>query len=165
MAVSLAALTTKGNPLPDGVLQKTLQACDQVLDLDSIRTKVLEFVDSKMGSVAPNLSAIVWSAVAAKLMGTAGGLTALAKMHACDARVAKNLKERRYSGGATTSGLCNAPTAPPGESPTAFLLIRRLLLARVLHPCLTVGLLFLRGSNDLFTIPTINTRPFPCVLT
>ncbi|CAA7061613.1 unnamed protein product [Microthlaspi erraticum] len=87
MAVSIAALTTKGNPLPNGVLQKMLEACDQVLDLDSARTKVLEFVESKMGSVAPNLSAIVGSAVAAKLMGTAGGFTALAKMPACDVQV------------------------------------------------------------------------------
>ncbi|CAL9222647.1 unnamed protein product [Arabidopsis halleri] len=40
-----------------------------------------------MGSIAPNLSAIVGSAVAAKLMGTAGGLSALANMPACNVLV------------------------------------------------------------------------------
>ncbi|CAA7029342.1 unnamed protein product [Microthlaspi erraticum] len=29
------------------------------------------------------------------------------------------------------------------------------------HRCPTAGALFLRGSNDLFTNPAINTRPFP----
>ena len=40
-----------------------------------------------MMCIAPNLSAIVGSAVAAKLMGTAGGLFALAKMPACNVRL------------------------------------------------------------------------------
>ncbi|CDY72546.1 BnaCnng78220D, partial [Brassica napus] len=87
MVVSVTALTTKGSPLPEEVLQKTLEACDRALDLDSARKKVLDFVESKMGSIAPNLSAIVGSAVAAKLMGTAGGLSALAKMPACNVQV------------------------------------------------------------------------------
>ncbi|CAE6229971.1 unnamed protein product [Arabidopsis arenosa] len=87
ISVSLTALTTKGNPLSDDVLQKTLDACDRALNLDSARKKVLDFLESKMGYIAPNLSAIVGSAVAAKLMGTAGGLTALAKMPACNVLV------------------------------------------------------------------------------
>ncbi|KAF3558280.1 hypothetical protein F2Q69_00013267 [Brassica cretica] len=87
MVVSVTALTTKGSPLPEEVLQKTLEACDRALDLDSARKNVLNFVESKMGSIAPNLSAIVGSAVAAKLMGTAGGLSALAKMPACNVQV------------------------------------------------------------------------------
>ncbi|XP_068638402.1 U4/U6 small nuclear ribonucleoprotein Prp31 homolog [Aristolochia californica] len=40
-----------------------------------------------MGYIAPNLSAIVGSAVAAKLMGTAGGLSSLAKMPACNVQL------------------------------------------------------------------------------
>ncbi|CAA7034554.1 unnamed protein product [Microthlaspi erraticum] len=56
----------------------------------------------------------------------------------------------------------NAPTAPPGESPTPSLWTRRPISARGPHPCPTACPLFLRGSNDLFTIPAINTRPFPC---
>ena len=40
-----------------------------------------------MGYIAPNVSAIVGTAVAAKLMGTAGGLSALAKMPACNVQL------------------------------------------------------------------------------
>ncbi|CAA7044990.1 unnamed protein product [Microthlaspi erraticum] len=51
----------------------------------------------------------------------------------------------------------NAPTAPSGESPTPSLWARRPISARGPHPCPTAGPLFSRGSNDLFTIPAINT--------
>lgn len=87
MVVSVTASTTSGKPLPDEVLQKTIDACDRALTLDSAKKKVLDFVESRMGYIAPNLSAIVGTAVAAKLMGTAGGLSALAKMPACNVQL------------------------------------------------------------------------------
>lgn len=87
MVVSVTASTTSGKPLPEEVLQKTSDACDRALVLDSAKKKVLDFVESRMGYIAPNLSAIVGSAVAAKLMGTAGGLSALAKMPACNVQL------------------------------------------------------------------------------
>ncbi|CAN8241031.1 unnamed protein product [Cochlearia groenlandica] len=81
MVVSVTALTTKGNPLPEDVLRKTIEACDRALDLDTARKKILDFVESKMsGSIAPILSAVVGSDVAAKLVCEAGGLSALAKI-------------------------------------------------------------------------------------
>ncbi|BBH03077.1 pre-mRNA processing ribonucleoprotein binding region-containing protein [Prunus dulcis] len=87
MVVSVTASTTSGKPLPEEVLTKTNEACDRALALDSAKKKVLDFVESRMGFIAPNLSAIVGSAVAAKLMGTAGGLTSLAKMPACNVQL------------------------------------------------------------------------------
>ncbi|XP_031402145.1 U4/U6 small nuclear ribonucleoprotein Prp31 homolog isoform X1 [Punica granatum] len=87
MVVSVTASTTSGKPLPEEVLNKTIEACDRALVLDSAKKKVLDFVESRMGYIAPNLSAIVGSAVAAKLMGTAGGLSALAKMPACNVQL------------------------------------------------------------------------------
>ncbi|CAI9092884.1 OLC1v1028241C1 [Oldenlandia corymbosa var. corymbosa] len=87
MVVSVTASTTSGKPLPDDVLQKTIDACDRALALDEAKKKVLDFVESRMGYIAPNLSAVVGTAVAAKLMGTAGGLSALAKMPACNVQL------------------------------------------------------------------------------
>lgn len=87
MVVSVTASTTSGKPLPEENLKKTIDACDRALALDSAKKKVLDFVESRMGYIAPNLSAIVGSAVAAKLMGTAGGLSALAKMPACNVQL------------------------------------------------------------------------------
>lgn len=87
MVVSVTASTTSGKPLPEENLKKTIDACDRALELDSSKKKVLDFVESRMGYIAPNLSAIVGSAVAAKLVGIAGGLTALAKMPACNVQL------------------------------------------------------------------------------
>uniref|UniRef100_A0A3B5Z4L9 Nop domain-containing protein n=1 Tax=Triticum aestivum TaxID=4565 RepID=A0A3B5Z4L9_WHEAT len=87
MVVSVTASTTSGKPLSQENLVKTIEACDRALNLDAAKKKVLDFVEGKMGYIAPNLSAIVGSAVAAKLMGIAGGLGALAKMPACNVQL------------------------------------------------------------------------------
>lgn len=55
-----------------------------------------------MGRIAPNLSAIVGSAVAAKLIVTAGGLSALANMPACAVRLL-GAKEINLAGFSTTT--------------------------------------------------------------
>lgn len=87
MVVSVTASTTSGKPLSNENLEKTLDACDRALALDEAKKKVQEFVESRMGYIAPNLSAIVGSEVAAKLMGVAGGLSSLAKMPACNVQI------------------------------------------------------------------------------
>ncbi|PIA61712.1 hypothetical protein AQUCO_00200003v1, partial [Aquilegia coerulea] len=87
MVVSVTASTTSGKPLPEENLNKTMDACDRAPALDLAKKNVLDFVESRMGYISPNLSAIVGSAVAAKLMGTAGGLSALAKMPACNVQL------------------------------------------------------------------------------
>ncbi|KAL6175802.1 hypothetical protein ACLB2K_052441 [Fragaria x ananassa] len=55
-----------------------------------------------MGFIAPNLSAIVGSAVAAKLMGMAGGLAALAKMPACNVQL-PGAKKKNLAGFSTAT--------------------------------------------------------------
>lgn len=80
MVVSVTASTTSGKPLTQDDLRKTLEACDRALSIDSANKKVLDFVESRMGFIAPNLSAVVGSAVAAKLIATAGGLSSLANI-------------------------------------------------------------------------------------
>lgn len=83
--------------LPDSLFQQPIIDCinkasnevhnesfDQLLHLVSLRKTLLDFVDSWMVYLAPNLSAIVGTTVAAKLMATAGGLDCLAKMVPCN---------------------------------------------------------------------------------
>ncbi|KAM3396199.1 U4/U6 small nuclear ribonucleoprotein Prp31 [Capsicum galapagoense] len=74
MVVTVTASTTNGKPLPERVLERTLEECDRILDLDSSKKKVVDFVESRMKCVAPNLCGVVGSAVAAKLVCCAGGL-------------------------------------------------------------------------------------------
>ncbi|XP_078443678.1 pre-mRNA processing ribonucleoprotein binding region-containing protein [Wolffia australiana] len=102
MVVSVTASTTSGKPLPEENLKKTMDACDRALVLDLDKKKVLDFVESRMGYIAPNLSTIVGSAVAAKLMGTAGGLSALAKMPACNVQLL-GAKKKNLAGFSTAT--------------------------------------------------------------
>jgi U4/U6 small nuclear ribonucleoprotein PRP31 len=49
--------------------------------------QIFMYVSSRMNVLAPNLSAIVGTTTAAKLLGVAGGLSALAKIPACNVHV------------------------------------------------------------------------------
>lgn len=84
MVVSVTASTTQGQMLTDEELERITEACDMALELNQIKLKIYEFVESRMSFIAPNLSAIVGTSTAAKLMGVAGGLTNLSKMPACN---------------------------------------------------------------------------------
>jgi U4/U6 small nuclear ribonucleoprotein PRP31 len=82
MVVTVAASTTSGKALDDEEFKRVIDACDMALNLDDARKKILEYVESRMTFIAPNMSALVGSAVAAKLIAAAGGLVALSKIPA-----------------------------------------------------------------------------------
>ena len=80
MVVTVTASTTTGTPLPEAVLGTVNESCEQVLTLSDNKQKMLAFVESRMSTVAPNLSNLVGTQVAAKLLGAAGGLNKLASL-------------------------------------------------------------------------------------
>jgi U4/U6 small nuclear ribonucleoprotein PRP31 len=85
MVITVTATTSIGKPIPvPEDIQHILEACDIVIELTSSRSRILEYVESRMTFIAPNLSAIIGANVSAKLMALAGGLTALSKIPACD---------------------------------------------------------------------------------
>ncbi|XP_043190390.1 U4/U6 small nuclear ribonucleoprotein Prp31-like [Amphibalanus amphitrite] len=84
MVVSVTASTTQGEPLPEADLARLMEACDLALELNRQKLRIYEYIESRMTFIAPNLSSVVGAATAAKLMGAAGGLTALSKMPACN---------------------------------------------------------------------------------
>ncbi|KIM68695.1 hypothetical protein SCLCIDRAFT_13475 [Scleroderma citrinum Foug A] len=84
MSVLITATTSSGKPLT-GVRWKAVErACDLADRLEEVRKKIFMYVSSRMNVLAPNLSAIVGTTTAAKLLGVAGGLSALAKMPSCN---------------------------------------------------------------------------------
>mmetsp|Transcript_17413 Transcript_17413/g.52333 ORF Transcript_17413/g.52333 Transcript_17413/m.52333 type:complete len:495 (-) Transcript_17413:164-1648(-) len=87
MVVTVTGTTTSGKPLSQENLAKVLSGCEMAMQLDEAKRLVLSFVESRMSNIAPNLSLVVGSEVAAKLMGVAGGLVALSKMPACNVQV------------------------------------------------------------------------------
>ena len=50
------------------------------LKLNDYKKRIFDYVESRMAFIAPNLSTIIGASTAAKLMGAAGGLTALSKV-------------------------------------------------------------------------------------
>ena len=87
MTVSVSASTTDGTALPDSELSRVREACAMMEQLDAARATLTRFVGSRMGLVAPNLSAVCGAEVAAKLVGAAGGLARLSEIPACNIQV------------------------------------------------------------------------------
>lgn len=96
MVVSVTASTTQGIKLSPEELERIFEACDMAIELNSFKLRIYEYVESRMALIAPNVSAIVGAAVAAQIMGAAGGLTRLAKMPACNLFV---LGQKKLTGG------------------------------------------------------------------
>ena len=93
MVVSVTASATQGTMLTEEELSSIEEACLLAQDLNMLKIRIFEYVESRMNLFAPNLTALVGSNTAAKLMGTAGGLTVLSKMPSCNVLVVG--KERK----------------------------------------------------------------------
>ena len=79
MVVKTAATTTRGQPLSEKELGLVMKASEMALELDAAKRKILDYVQSRMSLFAPNLSALVGTQTAAKLIGATGGLNGLAR--------------------------------------------------------------------------------------
>eukprot|EP00124_Ichthyophonus_hoferi_P001605 Ihof_evm5s88 gene=Ihof_evmTU5s88 len=84
MVVTVTASTTQGTPLNEQELQTVMEACQMAFDLMDARAKVLEYVESRMSFIAPNLTYVCGASTAAKIMGAAGGLMSLCKIPSCN---------------------------------------------------------------------------------
>ncbi|KAI8393264.1 uncharacterized protein BYT42DRAFT_339 [Radiomyces spectabilis] len=84
MVITVTGTTTSGRPLTAVEWKRTDAACDMIFELDAARKKIMTYVESRMALVAPNLSNIIGSSTAAKLLTAAGGLTAFCKIPACN---------------------------------------------------------------------------------
>jgi U4/U6 small nuclear ribonucleoprotein PRP31 len=87
MVISVTASTTQGKKIDEEDVQKVMEACDMGLELNDAKFHIYEYVESRMAFIAPNLSNVIGPSTAAKLMGVAGGLTALSKMPSCNVLV------------------------------------------------------------------------------
>lgn len=104
MVVSVTASTTQGQDLSEEELNTVFEGCDMAMNLNNIKLRIYEYVESRMTFIAPNLSAIVGAATAAKIMGVAGGLTTLSKMPACNIMLI-GCQKKTLSGFAQTNTL------------------------------------------------------------
>ncbi|ORX33869.1 hypothetical protein BD324DRAFT_584604 [Kockovaella imperatae] len=84
LSINLTATVTKGRQLTEGEWRTVERAIEFAQNLRIAREQIFAYVESRMSSVAPNLSAIVGTGIAAKLLGLAGGLQAFSRQPACN---------------------------------------------------------------------------------
>jgi hypothetical protein len=105
MIVRIGASTSDGREMGEEKLLAVMRGCNEYIELEVARKKILAFIQSKMSHVAPNLSELVGTEVqkkkrkvvfffsyrknqvAALLVTAAGGLDQLSKLHANAIRV------------------------------------------------------------------------------
>lgn len=105
MVVSVAASTTQGEELSAEELVKVNEACAMVVKLCEAKQAIFDYVQSKMYFLAPNVTHVCGASAAAKLLGIAGGLTALSKIPASNIMLLGAQKR-------TSTGFSNANALP-----------------------------------------------------
>lgn len=132
MIVSVTASTTEGTPIADEEMNRVIEACDELLALEQDRSKILSYVEGRMDIVAPNLSAVTGSSIAARLMGIAGGLTALSKLPATVVQLLGNKKKTStgLSAGGIHAGLVNECDLVQNAPSSLRMKVRRLVAAK-----------------------------------
>ena len=84
LSINLTATVTRGRKLTAGEWATVQRATEVAVELRQAREQIFAYVESRMAAVAPNLSAIVGTGIAAKLLGLAGGLQAFSRQPACN---------------------------------------------------------------------------------
>lgn len=84
MVVTVEATTSKGHEITQDELERILRACHMMIKMDKAKKTLTDYVQSRMSIFAPNLTAVVGSLTAAQLINTAGGLTNLSRVPACN---------------------------------------------------------------------------------
>ena len=84
LIVTVTASTTSGVKIEEEKLGPLRRGCEVGTQLCEARELILEFVESRMEFIAPNVCRIVGPGIAAKVTAQAGGMTALTKMPACN---------------------------------------------------------------------------------
>ncbi|KAJ2715466.1 U4/U6-U5 snRNP complex subunit prp31 [Coemansia spiralis] len=87
MVVALTGSTTSGRLLTGDEQRRVEEAADCLLTLSRATHSIVGFIESRMPLIAPNMTAIIGGATAAKLIVEAGGLSALSKIPSCNIQV------------------------------------------------------------------------------
>jgi len=104
MVVSVTGSTTSGQPLSDHELDQCVRGCEECFKLEGDNATILAYLESRMSVLAPNLTHLVGSSLAAMLVGMAGGLEKLAHIPACNLTV-MGQEKRHLAGFGMSAGL------------------------------------------------------------
>ena len=105
LTITVTATTSGGRPLTGDEWQRAEEAANSILTLHSHRSTLLSYLESRMALIAPNLSALVGSTVAAQLLSAAGGLRRLSEIPSCNLQVLGTKKQRQTGLSSVTQDL------------------------------------------------------------
>ncbi|MEM3452619.1 MAG: hypothetical protein QW835_03210 [Candidatus Hadarchaeum sp.] len=80
--IAQAAAESLGARFDEIDLKSLKNACKEIFELYELRKEISEYIDGLMAQIAPNLRAVVGSAIGARLIAIAGGLQELSRMPA-----------------------------------------------------------------------------------
>ncbi|KAL4500505.1 hypothetical protein ABPG72_002929 [Tetrahymena utriculariae] len=92
-SISVAASQEEGKYLNANEYKQVIAACDNILELHEMSLQIQAYIESRMKFIAPNLSALVGSTCASRLVTAAGGVEALQRMPACNIQVMGSQKK------------------------------------------------------------------------
>jgi U4/U6 small nuclear ribonucleoprotein PRP31 len=87
MSLTVSFSASTGRQLNEKELSQVMKLCEEVISLDDDKQKMLTYLENKMTLIAPNVSAIVGTRVAAKLIAAAGGIVELSRIPAGNIQV------------------------------------------------------------------------------
>ena len=105
LTISVTAATSSGRLMSGDELDSAMEAASTILSLDDARQHIVSYMESRMSFIAPNLSALVGSTIAAHLLSVAGGLRKLSEIPACNVQVLGSRKQRHSALSSVTQEL------------------------------------------------------------
>lgn len=87
ITVQVTASSTAGRLLSQSEAEQAHFLSTSLLKMDKAKSTILSYVESRAAYMAPNLTVVVGGAVAATLLGLAGGICELAYMPSCNLKV------------------------------------------------------------------------------
>ncbi|MEM2890092.1 MAG: hypothetical protein QW786_02745 [Candidatus Hadarchaeum sp.] len=85
--IAQAAAESLGARFDEIDLKSLKNTCKEIFELYELRKEISEYIDGLMAQIAPNLRAVVGSAIGARLIAIAGGLQELSRMPASTIQV------------------------------------------------------------------------------
>jgi nucleolar protein 56 len=85
--IAEAAAISLGAQFDEIDLSSLRRTCKEILELHDLRKEIADYIDGLMSQIAPNLRAVVGSAIGARLIAIAGGLQELSRMPASTIQV------------------------------------------------------------------------------
>lgn len=103
ITISVAGSTTSGRPLTNEEMEDVDEAAAYIDSVTAIQRELTEFVEGRMESLAPSVCALAGPAIAARLLGLAGGLSELSRIPACNMQVLGQVRQSAASRGGMSS--------------------------------------------------------------